>query len=180
MSSAKFTLWGCEKYFNTLNQSVFDNLRVPEGLTKETLTDNILLRGGEFEVQYGNPDFVRLAIGAWSNKWMPTMERWVRALAIEYNPLENYDRMEDWTDNTTRSDAVSSSDTSDRIQGRKEDISHADAEGYTVCSSFRRISPGIRCLCLPDDCRCNPCCPRFSPYRTPRLVQTENRDTCNF
>lgn len=124
MSSAKFTLIGCEKYFHNINQSLFDNLILPTGLTKTTLTDNILLRGGEFEVQYGDPDFLRSAIGSWSNKWMPTMQRWVDALAIEYNPLENYDRMEDWTDNTARSDAS----TQDRTHGRKEDISHADSE----------------------------------------------------
>lgn len=130
MSSAKITLIGCENYFQNINQSLFDNLRIPETLDKETLTDNILLRGGEFEIQYGDPDFLRFAIGSWSNKWMPTMDRWVNALAIEYNPLENYDRIEDWTDNTKRSDATSANNTSDRTHGRSEDISHADSETF--------------------------------------------------
>ena len=130
MSSAKITLIGCENYFQNINQSLFDNLRIPETLDKETLTDNILLRGGEFEIQYGDPDFLRFAIGSWSNKWMPTMERWTRVLAIEYNPLENYDRIEDWTDNTKRSDATSANSTSDRTHGRSEDVSHADSETF--------------------------------------------------
>lgn len=125
MSSSKFTLIGCERYFTHLNQSLFDNLLLPSGLTKKTLTDNILMRGGEFEVQYGDPEFIRFAIGAWSDKWMPTMTRWVNALAIEYNPLENYDRMEDWTDNVERSDASSSGRNLDRSEGRTHDESEA-------------------------------------------------------
>ena len=127
MSNAKITLFGCDQYFNNINQSVFDNLVVPQTLNKETLVDNILLRGGEFELQYGDPYFIRNAIGAWSLKWQPTMKRWVDALAIQYNPLENYDRMEDWNDQTERSDASSAS----RIFGRKEETSHADSEAYS-------------------------------------------------
>lgn len=126
MSSAKFTLFGCERYFNSINQSLFDNLRVPEGLTKEALTNNILMRGGEFEVMYGDPEFMRFAIGTWSDKWMPTMQRWVDALAIEYNPLENYDRMEDWTDNTERSDATSQTSSTNRSETSAHDESEAE------------------------------------------------------
>ena len=120
MSNAKFTLIGVEQYFNNKNESVFDNLNVPTGITKQTLTDNILLRGAEFEVQYADPDFLKSAIGVWSNKMQPTMKRWADALAIEYNPLENYDRMEDWTDDTEGSGASSTSSTSNRASSRAE------------------------------------------------------------
>lgn len=114
MSDSKITLIGCNSYFDTLGQSLFDYLSVPSGITKDTLTDTILLRGGEFEIIMGDPEFLRYAIGAWSRKWMPTMERWARALEIEYNPLENYDRKEDWTDKTDGSGASSTQNTSHR------------------------------------------------------------------
>ena len=120
MSNAKFTLIGAEIYFNNISQSLFDSLSVPTGITKKTLTDNILLRGGEFEVMFGDPEFLRDAIGIWSEKMQPTMKRWADALAIEYNPLENYDRMEDWTDDTEGSGASSSSSTSNRASSRVE------------------------------------------------------------
>ena len=120
MSNSKFTLIGAEIYFNNISQSLFDSLSVPTGITKKTLTDNILLRGGEFEVMYGDPEFLRDAIGVWSTKMQPTMKRWADALAIEYNPLENYDRMEDWTDDTEGSGASSSSSTSNRSSSRAE------------------------------------------------------------
>ena len=79
-----------------MNDDLFKNLSLPEGLNKQTLTDNILLRGGEFEVSYPDPTATQSLIGIWSNKMQPTFERWVNALAIDYAPLENYDRHESW------------------------------------------------------------------------------------
>lgn len=98
MSSAKFTLIGVYQYFNNAGGDLFELLTLPEGIDKDTLKSNILLQGGEFEVQHGNPHFIHDAIAIWSNAYQETFTRWVNALAIEYAPLENYDRMEHWTD----------------------------------------------------------------------------------
>ena len=109
MSAATMTLIGLYNEDNT----IFDNLNVPADLNKTTLVNNILLRSGEFEVMYADPDFMKDAIGMFSDTWQPTFERWVKALAIEYNPLENYDRKEDWSDTRNASDSgTSSSSTS--------------------------------------------------------------------
>ena len=109
MSAATMTLIGLYNWDNT----IFDNLNVPEALNKDTLVNNILLRSGEFEVMFADPDFLKDAIGSFSNVWQPTFERWVKALAVEYNPLENYDRKEDWSDTRNASDSgTSSSSTS--------------------------------------------------------------------
>lgn len=91
---AKITLIGMYNFDNTL----FDLLNVPAGIDKDTLIDNILLESGDFEVLYPDPEFLKFSIGAWSRKWNPTLERWVKALAVTYDPLENYDRREEWTD----------------------------------------------------------------------------------
>lgn len=102
MSLSKITLIGMNQYFLNIEESLFDKLSVPEGIDKDTLIDNILLNGGEFETIYGNPEFVRDAIGVWSSKWYRTFEKWVAVLDMEYNPLENYDRIEDWSDQMNR------------------------------------------------------------------------------
>ena len=94
MSSLNLTLIGLYQY----NDELFELLNVPEGIDKATLIDNILLRSGSFEVVYPDYEFMKYSIGAWSRKWQPTFNRWVEALAIEYNPIENYDRYEHWTD----------------------------------------------------------------------------------
>ena len=100
MASAKMTLIGMNIFFLNMQDDLFANLTLPSGLTKQTLTDNILMRGGEFETLYANPSAMQSLIGIWSNRMQPTFTRWVNALAIEYAPLENYDRHEDFTDTT--------------------------------------------------------------------------------
>lgn len=95
MSVSKITLIGFNNYYDHL----WDELTLPSGINKELLINNILLRGGEFEVLYSDPEFMMKAIGVWSNKWQRTFEKWLKALSEEYNPLHNYDRHEIYTDN---------------------------------------------------------------------------------
>ena len=134
MSSAKLTLIGMNSYFQNVNDDLFKNLELPEGLDKDTLTQNLLLEGGEFEVLYSNPYFLQEAIGTWSKREAKTFLRWVTALNIEYNPLENYDRQEAWTD-TLDSDGTSrtagTSDSTTTNNGSvTNDVSAYDSSGY--------------------------------------------------
>ena len=80
---------------------LFTNLDIPDGLDRETVINNILLRCGESPLLYDNPDFIKLMIGTWSKKWKPSLERMITALDEEYNPLHNFDRYEKSTDNRT-------------------------------------------------------------------------------
>ena len=114
MSSAKITTVGFYQYMNAYNNDLFGLLNLPAGIDKDTLINNILLRGGEFEVVYSNPDFYKSAIGLWSNKHYRTFEKWINALNIDYNPLENYDRMEEWTDSGIRTNTGTVSDSGTR------------------------------------------------------------------
>lgn len=103
MSLAKLTMISFNSYLVQMHdQTLFDLLDVPEGIDKEVLCDNIMLQGGEFEVLYADPVFMRQAIGTWSKKCYNTFLKWVNAQSIEYNPLENYDRIEGWTDQLNR------------------------------------------------------------------------------
>ena len=102
MSSAKLTLYSFAQWMDFNQKDLFGLLQLPTGIDKDTLTDNILIRGGEFEVVYSDPEFMAYCIGAWSRKWYRTFDKWITALNIEYDPLENYDRKEDYTDSTNR------------------------------------------------------------------------------
>lgn len=141
MSSATMTLIGMYNWDNTL----FDNLQVPDGIDKATLIDSILIRSGEFEVLYSDFDFMKFSIGAWSRKWYPTLERWIDALSITYNPLENYDRQEEWTDkrdisgnesgNSSGSDSRNQTSNENGTEGRNESTIESGSEGRTENSS---------------------------------------------
>ena len=136
MSSAKVTLLGMNAYFQNAGNDLFEFLSLPEGLTKKTLTDNILLQGGEFEVQNANPFFIQSMIGTWSGVYAETMQRWVDALAIEYAPLENYDRHEDWTDTLDRDNSYESSGTLDSTTVITEDTTNETTKSAYDSNSY--------------------------------------------
>lgn len=109
MSSAKITMLGLETYLNTNNQSLFDDIVIPESIDKDTLVNSILLESAEFEVLYSNPSFMHQAIQLWFRKWNRTFTKWMEVLELKYNPLDNYDRTEEWSDKsgTTATGTVS-------------------------------------------------------------------------
>ena len=113
---AKITLWGMNQWLqDNDNETILEELTLPEGIDKDKLLDTILLQCGEFESLYANPYFLQDAIKVWGNKHYTTLNKWVTALNIEYNPLENYDRQESWTEQSTES-AESSKESSSTEQ----------------------------------------------------------------
>lgn len=105
---ALLTIMGLYNYDN----SIFDNLMLPDGVDKPTLIDNIILETAELECIYPTPVFLKTAIGLWSNVQFLTWDRVYTAMNLEYNPIENYDRQE--TETTTGTRAHSGKDTTTR------------------------------------------------------------------
>lgn len=140
----KLTMLGLQQALTIKNQTLFDNMNLPAGIDKDTVVDNILLEGSDFEVLYPDPDFMRAAIGVWSNKYYHTFEKWIAAQNLEYNPIENYDRIEDWTDtldsdttNTNIDTTTENTDSTVNTTGEQTDsgsventVSAFDADTY--------------------------------------------------
>ena len=101
MSSAKMTLIGLEMMMESQNDSIFNGINLTSKIDKQTMIDSIMLRSGEFEVLYADPAFMKYSVGIWYRKYYPTFDRWATTLQAEYNPLDNYDRHEEWTDDHT-------------------------------------------------------------------------------
>lgn len=99
MSSAKITLIGLSRFDNGL----FDELVLPDGIDRNLFIDTLLLKGGEFEVLYPEPDFMRFSIGTWGRKWFRTFAEWLKGTEAEWNPIYNYDRFEESEDNDRKS-----------------------------------------------------------------------------
>lgn len=117
---------------------IFSGLNLPTGLTKQTLVDNILIHAAEFETVYSNPEYLQAAIGTWSDTHYRTFEKWVNALSIDYDPLYNYDRTEESTENilgseqrkSTRANEGSTTEGNDTKTGRS-DKSNSSSVGST-------------------------------------------------
>lgn len=109
---ATISLYTLDKYAQALGgDSIFSLLQLPAGINKETVTNNILLESMDFEAVYTDPDFLRDAIYIWGRTNYHTFEKWYQAQQIEYDPLNNYDRYEEWTDKGTDNKTTSSGQT---------------------------------------------------------------------
>lgn len=143
MAQSKITLIGLENYLNP-EKSVFDNLVLPDGIEKNVLIGSIVLRCQEFELLYSDPEFMIDAVNIWSRKNYWTFDKWVKALSIQYDPLYNYDRTEEYTDthsgtfgktgsgtssgssDYTRTDNLSQSDDHTRTDNLSSTITHSE------------------------------------------------------
>lgn len=61
-----------------------------------TLLATIINRAASFCVLYTDPDYFKLMSDSWWSKWAPNFLAWIRVMEKEYNPIENYNRIESW------------------------------------------------------------------------------------
>lgn len=81
--------------------SIFENLTLPDELDAATAIDSIVFDNAELEIMYPEPDTMKYLIGLWSRRETPIWKRMYDAMQLEYNPIENYNRNETWTDSET-------------------------------------------------------------------------------
>lgn len=111
------------------DQTVFDLMQVPEELDKDTLVENILAETAELEVLYPNPVVFKNLVGIWSAKQIDIWNRLYATTQYEYNPIENYNRYEEGTDDGT------STTTHDGTDSRTE---HLTTGGKDTLDMTRR------------------------------------------
>lgn len=118
------------------DNTVFDELAVPEGVDKNTLILNLLSETAELEILYPDVVFMKNMLKMWSSKELPVWERMYKTTKLEYNPIENYNRIEEWTDDNT-GNAVS------RVAAFNEGSLVPSGDGDTVThGSHRGINHG--------------------------------------
>lgn len=78
--------------------SLFDGMAWPDGVTAGDVLPELTVELAELEVVYPSANTMKTAIAAWSKSRVASWNRIVAALSAEYDPIENYDRYEDWND----------------------------------------------------------------------------------
>lgn len=106
MSRATLSLLGLYQYDNT----IFNELVLPEGMDKQLYINNLLMETAEMEVLFSNPATMRSVIGIWSSAHLDSWKKMWQTTKLEYNPIENYNREEEWTDNNKTNSKVQSKD----------------------------------------------------------------------
>lgn len=80
------------------DNSIFDELQLPESINKTDFIQNLCLNYAELEILYSQPEILKNAIGMWSRLQLPNWKKLEKTTQYEYNAIENYDRQEEWTD----------------------------------------------------------------------------------
>ena len=114
--TANLSIIGLLQYGQMKNEDLFKELNVPDGIDIETLKDNIIMECGKMELLYPDFDFMQYMIGIWSRKNQWTFEQWVKVVQAEFDPLYNYDRYEEWTDDGNRNASGTGSGSVDQDQ----------------------------------------------------------------
>ena len=71
---------------------LFDDLKVPNSVSKETFCNQLLFDTMELEVLYADGPTMRRALGVYSETMLPSWTRYADALGLEYDALSSDDR----------------------------------------------------------------------------------------
>lgn len=106
---ASLSILGLYNYDTT----IFENFTVPTGVDAATALNTLIYDNAPFEILYPDPATMKFMIGLWCTKEMPIWERVYTAVQAQYNPIQNYNRTESWTDATGENATGSSSTTTE-------------------------------------------------------------------
>lgn len=117
------------------DNSIWDGLVIPAdmlngGFDRDALITTIKGECAELEVLYANPDTFKVMLQAWSNNNALSWSRMWKALTVEYEPLHNYDRHEEWNDNAISKARVAGFDQATPMSDSGEQESDAGHTGH--------------------------------------------------
>ena len=119
---SRITLWG---FYNYTDKTLFDEAIMPEGIEKQELVDLIMIECGDLYPYYQQPTYLRLQINNFFKRKKFNFDKMIAALHAEYDPLENFDKKEDWSDHFE-----------EHVEGEAHDETHSDSDG----SSLAKVS----------------------------------------
>jgi hypothetical protein len=124
---ANLSIWG----MYVRNDTIFDDMSIPTQVDRSILKDNILEECSEMQLLYTNWDFLKSVIDSWSARMLPTWQRIANALDLEYNPIENYNRNEDYFDTIKHTGTENSDGAYTSVKDTDTDLSNTYADSGT-------------------------------------------------
>ena len=107
---------------------ILDDLKLPEGIDRDDFIEMLLFDTAELELLTPNPDIMKQLLGRWSNVRINAWSKMLDTETIEYNPIHNYDRQEDWVDDNSGSVKNSGSNITDLSVAGFNEADMADRE----------------------------------------------------
>lgn len=110
--------------------TLFDELELPGSMNKDVLIDNILYEAASLEAYYPDPNFMKFMIGRWSFMNQTVWQKLYDTTVLDYNPIYNYDRTEEWTENEKMLDGRTAASTETETRNLKTgETSRTDSNG---------------------------------------------------
>lgn len=110
--------------------TLFDELELPGDMNKDVLIDSILYEAASLEAYYPDPNFMKFMIGRWSFMNQSIWQKLYDTTVLEYNPIYNYDRTEEWTENEKMLDGRTAASTETETRNLKTgETSRTDSNG---------------------------------------------------
>lgn len=126
------------------DESIFDNLSLPDGVDADTVKESILMECAELELLYPDFDFMKHAIGVWCAKEMPFWEKVHEMETAEYNPIENYDRYDTEVETTDRAhDKNANNVVSGTTTNKGKDISVENGYNRELVAGYDSETPKL-------------------------------------
>lgn len=104
---AKLTILGAQQH----NANLWDGFNVPVGMDKQTAINKIIYDNVSFGLIYADTNVIMDMITNWCAVNLPNWERAYAALISTYNPIHNYDKHEDWTEESSSTGTSSETST---------------------------------------------------------------------
>ena len=84
--------------FYIYDPTLFNDALVPDNIERQYLIDKIIERDGDLFPYHQALPYLKRDITNWFNRNYAQFEKMMAALLADYNPIENYDRIEDGKD----------------------------------------------------------------------------------
>lgn len=103
---SRITLYG---FYIYSDKQLFSDAPLYERFNKEQLVELILAECGDLYTYHQQPDYLKKNITNWFTRKYEDFKRMYDALYSEYDPIENYNRYEHWSDSISESTSESTS-----------------------------------------------------------------------
>lgn len=123
--------------------NLFNDMPLPQSVDRKTLVDLVLADAAELEVLYTSPAFFKRILNSWAKSRLPVWERVEKAINAEYNIVENYDRIEEWTDTGNGTTSQTNKNRGFNQNAGMIDASETDTNGQNTSVHSGRVHGNI-------------------------------------
>lgn len=116
------------------DEDLFINLVLPEGVDRDLVIETILEKYGMQALVRPDPSYMKKHIGVWSRRKLWTWTKLYDTLNLKYNPIDNTDKYEDYTDKRTteRTTSGETASTSGGTDSRTENETTSGTRNETA------------------------------------------------